>query len=121
VPSFREGLGPILLLAPLDSSRLPFVPCQDAAEVRFPDNLSLGSGNRFQFGTRLEGQNPVPDVPSLMRTSGMVILQPGALNVIQMVQAQTDEMIEVPFLGDTALAPGGYKSAPLALNCGSQD
>ncbi len=49
VPSFREGLGPILLLAPLDSSRLPFVPCQDAAEVRFPDNLpSPAIGNRSQ-------------------------------------------------------------------------
>jgi hypothetical protein len=55
----------------------------------------LGIGRkRSPFGIRFKGQNSAPDVPFLMWTPGMIILQPGTPNAIQMVKAQTDEMIE---------------------------
>ncbi len=87
-----------MILAATASGSCAVVPRNDSAQSFFSPDFAFGSGRKIW------PKNLVPDVFSLMRPVFVIVRQPFAVNVIQLIKAYADKMVQALFLkhADTA-------------------
>lgn len=77
-----------------ESGSFAVIPRKDSAQPLLPLNLAL------VCGLEIRAKNLVPDILSLMRAFIIVIRQPFAIDVIQVIQTKTNEVVKALFLND---------------------